>query len=244
MRRYAISAILFAFLPAVCGSWANGEDEKRVCLHFQVFKVRGSISARGGLSDDIVAGIEHPDNLVLGSRRTFRFFTTEEAQMETVKLSANRDKWTWDGKDMPPPNGPVEVIAVPTLVCRMGTTCGFEMESGPIEYFKQREDGLFELCEVKKPTTGLTIAVKPEEGPGNRIILRDFHVNLKWIAKRKPIKGVRMDVGEPITAQEDLRTAVSLLPDKYYGLAVHTDHQDHAMYFRIRVGRVNKKVDK
>jgi hypothetical protein len=242
MKTCAKFAILFALLPAAYCSRADANDKGQIRIDLQICKVRDNISGKTSLTDDIWEGIDRPANRQ-ASQEPFSFFVTAEELIGKVKFSASHEAWTWDGKDIPPSDGPIQLVAAPGIISQVGNAYALSIQSPmPVEYFTKREDGLFERHEAKDVFTGLSITAKPEEGPSNRIILRDFSIDLSWVSKRKPIEGVTMDVGEPIVDRQLLRTTMSLLPDKYYGIWVRTDHQG-MMLFRIKVKRVNMSVN-
>lgn len=187
-------------------------------------------------------------------------FTEADLMVAGIRFHADERGWTWDGKPSPPPGGKVEVLAAPKVVLIPGNSfvIGIDPQQ-PVQYFERRPDGLFELKTLNEQT-GLTISAIVEKIPSggtvvqdfdgdgdadvyianarhsapDRIVLRNLTIALRSIHKRLPIEGVNLDVGLPEFGSREIKTNVSLQPDRDYGIQLATEGQGF-LIFRLRV---------
>ena len=238
-RRTSLMVLIsLLFLGSYC--WADEKEEKRVQIQLQVFKIRADISGKTSLTDHVWEGLDHPPYR-LTRHGPFKFFVLAELTIGNVKFVANEKAWTWDGKDRPPSDSGIKLLAEPQILGNLGNKFSISLQSTqPIEYFEKRKDGLFEHHRIPEANTGLAISTRVEKGPSNRIILRDFTISLDSVSQRKPIKGVALNVGKPVFDRERLKTSASFKPGRYYAIEVMTK-KEGMLLLRLRVDWVERK---
>ncbi len=240
MKRRISLMVLISLLFLGSYSGADAKEQKRVQIQLQVFKIRADISGKTSLTDHVWEGLDHPPYR-LTRHGPFKFFVLAELTVGKVKFVADEKAWTWDGKDRPPSDSGIQLLAEPQILGNLGNKFSIALQSTqPIEYFEKRTDGLFEHHRIPEANTGLAISTRVEKGPSNRIILRDFTISLDSVSQRKPIKGVTLNVGKPVFDRERLKTSASLKPGKYYAIEVMTK-KEGMLLLRLRVDWVERK---
>ena len=207
------------------------EVKSLVYFKFALYRVSGDISGKTSLTDNIWEGIEvgggpektirqeSPFERTITSGR-FIFFTLADLNVAGVKLKADGADWLWNGEKNPPPEGGVQNISQPTVTAVAGRPFAIDVSSDtPIEYFERRADGLFELKRLEE-NAGFSIATTPEPGESNRIVLKDFKIALRSIARRVPIAGVSLDVGRPVVETWEQRTTLAVKSGTDYGMQI------------------------
>ncbi len=219
--------------------FAYGQDQ--VVVKFEVYKARGDIAGRMSLTDNIWSGLK--GERVEATKGPFTFFTLADLTVAAVQLKAREDGWTWNGKDQPPRTSrvrSVERVANPQLIQLVGKS--FELSvtpSEPVEYFEEKDDGLFEH-RISDEAPGISISTRLEEGADGRIVLRKLTIEAKTVTEREPLRGVGLRVGRPIFASERIETTISLKPGRDYGIQVSTKSEG-VLVLRVRVERRGKE---
>lgn len=220
-----------------------GQDQ--VMVAFEVYRIRGDASGQVSLTDHIWTG-QAPD--VKGGRASF--FTVANLKVAGVEFRAGEEGWTWNGKDRPPENSidrllpfgilrAIEKVAAPRVIQLAGQAFSLSVTaSEPVEYFRQRDDGLYEH-RVSKEAPGIVISSRIEEGKNGRIILKGLTLRAQTVTERKPLDGVGLDVGEPVFAAETIKTTVALKPEQDYGIQIVTK-KEGILLVRLRVERLGE----
>jgi hypothetical protein len=203
---FAVSASHAAEPPAP-------EATKKIAtLQVQLFRVSGDISGTTSLTDNIWEGVE--------TSSRFNLFTLADLNVAGVKLKADASEWLWNGGKVAPPSGSVQTIGQPTITAVMGEPFTIEVSSDtPIEYLEKRADGLFELKRLDEKA-GFSISATFEPGESSRIVIKDFKISLRSIARRVPIEGVTLDVGRPVVETWEQRTTLAVKPGMDYGMQI------------------------
>jgi hypothetical protein len=170
---------------------------------------------------------------------SFSFFSTLEVTSDAFKLKADEDRWTWNGKEEPPKDVGIELLSSPKIASTMGQPVGVTVGSEkPVQYFEKRPDGLFELKTCDVPY-GIRFEATFREGFSDSDgVVCDIEISANLVLKRRPIEGVTLDVGVPITEERKARMPLgrSLKPGRYYGMIFSTDDEGApAVLIRIRV---------
>ncbi len=218
--------------------FAYAQDQ--VMVKFEVYKATGDISGKTSLTDNIWSGLK--GERLEAKKGPFTFFTLADLTVAAVRLKAGEHGWTWDGKDRPPRTTRgrrIERVATPRVIQLVGKS--FEVSvtaSEPVEYFEERDDGLFEH-RISSETPGLSISTRIEEGVDGRIVLRNLTLETKTVTEREPLRGVGLRVGRPVFASERIETTISLKPDRNYGIQVVTKSEG-VLFIRVRVERLGE----
>ncbi len=236
MKTQALTVLLV--LVVSHGSFAYGQDQ--VMVQFEVYKATGDVSGTTSLTDNIWSGLK--GERLEAKKGPFTFFTLADLTVASVRLKAGEDGWTWDGKDQPPRTTRgrrVERVATPQVIQLVGKS--FEVSvtaSEPLEYFEERDDGLFEH-RIASEAPGISIATRLEEGVNGRIVLRNLTFETKTVTEREPLRGVGLRVGRPVFASERIKTTISLKPGRDYGIRVLTKSEG-VLFLRVRVERLGE----
>jgi hypothetical protein len=211
---FTVPVLFIAALSASRGAESPAPEatKKIVTLQVQLFRVSGDISGKTSLTDNIWKGID--------ASGRFSFFTLAELDVAGVKLRADGAGWLWNEEKIPPPGRGVQAIGQPTVTAAMSQPFTIEVNSdAPIEFFEKRGDGLFELKRLDEKT-GFSISATAEPGESNRIVLKDFKIALRSIARRVPVEGVSLDVGRPVVETWEQRTTLAVKPGTEYGMQI------------------------
>jgi hypothetical protein len=220
--------------PALPAAPADvSRDPNAVVVRVSLYRIRGDISGETSLTDSIAEGVDGGKSLV--KKSPFSFFTRAKLTIAGVKFQADQNGWKWDGKHDEPPSGSrVEQIAAPQLVVVLPNNFGFLVDSGvPLQYFRKRPDGLFELGQVSQ-ATGLKMTAHVEKGAAGRILLRDFSLETRFVEKRKPIEGVTLDVGEPVIIAREAKMTVTVKLNQDYGIMLSSEGMG-SLLLRLRL---------
>lgn len=193
-----------------------------VGIRIWLSRIHGDVSGEMSLTDALWEGVNGGETNA--HQGPYSFFTLAKLTIAGVKFQADQNGWKWDGKDEPPSGGRVEQIAAPRILLAMPNSFFFQVGSDvPIQYFRKRPDGLFELALADQSTTGMIVTALAEKGKADRILLRDFSIGTRLVEKRKPIEGVNLDVGEPVIGTKETKITIAVKPNLDYGILFSSD---------------------
>lgn len=148
-----------------------------------------------------------------------------------VELSVRGLRWAADkdGLDLPDPDALkeslVEVVARPSILLPLGESAEFRIGSDqPVQYFIQTEDdSVFEL-QTEQEFVGyvfgctLTRSDETEGGLSAKITSAIEGVG----GLRRPVPGLSLNVGRPMTTENHIRTIVTFRPKDWFALVQRT----------------------
>jgi hypothetical protein len=198
---------------------AHAADQEQITLHVEIFRIRGDISGGTSLTDNVWGELKGANPHAKDF--PFSVFTIADQTLAGVKLEANQKGWFWDGKKEPPAGTGVTKVGAPKVVVQQGQQFKLSVSAQPVQYFERREDGLFELKALdEKPGLSLSGTITKSDDPG-RLVFKDLTFAVRLVERRKPIKGVALDVGEPVlTTPKEVKTTLSLKKNYHYGMHV------------------------
>jgi hypothetical protein len=211
-----------------------------VTVKIWLYRVPGNMSGKISLTDNVWEGTD--GDKAADEEGPYRFFTLADLTVAGVRLQADQHGWKWDGKEAIPSGSRVEQLAAPQLVVKMPNAFRFEVASDvPVQYFRKRADGLFELAQADQPT-GLVAFSRVEKGAAGRILLRDFSIGTRVVEKRKPIEGVTLDVGEPVVSTTEKKFTMAVKPDLDYGVRFFSEGAGFLL-LRLKLSFANPAPD-
>ena len=133
---------------------------------------------------------------------------------------------------------PIRLICAPNILVRSGEAADYHIVSKQeIEYFEQREDGLFELKKLQEPTW-LEIEMQVESEGQNKIRFSELTFSLRSVEEREPIPGVTLPVGRPILQTREYKVNIRVTSGKDYGFLLHPGHGQGVLIIRLRLTRI------
>ncbi|NQT83774.1 hypothetical protein HQ563_12155 [bacterium] len=211
-------------------------DRQQVLVELDLFRVRGNIVGETWLNSNTSATKvgESP----LPRKGQSCVFTFAELMIAGVKFRSDDSGWTWDGEKQPTRGKKVEMIASPRILVLLNESFKIAIGSQqPIEYFEKRPDGLFELKRLDEET-GFTVSGRVEKGKAAQMILCDLTILLRSVDRREPIKGVTLDVGQPIITTHESKTKIAVRSGQDCGIFLGTEGYGDLL-MRLRVDLVN-----
>ncbi len=219
------------------------ENNDIVFIKFDIYKVLGGIAGDTSMTDNVWEGINKSTKLK--PIEEHKFFDTTDLTVAGTHLLTNEKEWTWNGKEKPPETGGIELLSSPAVIVRIHES--FAIESGSevpaMQYYEKRSDGLFEIKSMDPDNcvnTGFRISSRIEEGPSNRIILKDFFFEMSSIDFREKIDGVDLDVGKPVIIKKEIKTDLAIKPDCNYGLLVRSKGEG-ALIIKFRASWISEQ---
>lgn len=235
MKRLTISMCVILSLAYT----AYARDKNQIRIQAQFFRLMGNVPSKTFIDEDIWTTEETPEKL---KDKVF-VFRRGWFQLGKDKLEFKKGNCFWKNKKLSmDPNQVVELpedqirqIFSPDFVMEEHSKRAITIESKqPIQYFEKREDGLFELKNVKLPT-GLTLEIeaKEEEDKGY-IVLADMIMTIRSVERRKKIEGVNLSVGYPILGEQKYVFFFRVRPGKDYGILIRPERGEGALLIRLR----------
>jgi hypothetical protein len=239
MKRLVIlsSIIVFAF----CAALAEGDEENRIQVQCQIFRLAGNIPSKTFVDEPIWTTDEAPEKL----KNKVIVFSRGWFKLEEDKLEFRDGGCFWNKKEIPLA-GPEKIEWPEELIRMVYSPVVLEMEehSGrefrieptqPIQYFERRSDGLFELKEMELGT-GLhfNITEAVEEEDKGYIRLTDIEMMMRSVVSRERIEGVNLPVGRPILSEEQYVFYFRVRPGKDYGILISPEQGQGGLLLRLR----------
>jgi hypothetical protein len=138
---------------------------------------------------------------------------------------------------------PIRLISAPKILVRSGDAAELQIISKQkIEYFEQREDGLFELKKLQEPT-GLKMGIRAEREGQNKIRIKYLTFSLRSVEEREPIPNVTLPVGRPILQSREYKVDIEVTPGKDYGFLLHPGQGQGVLIIRLRLGLVTESLN-
>lgn len=138
---------------------------------------------------------------------------------------------------------PIRLISAPNILVRSGESAEYHITSKQkIEYFEQREDGLFELKKLEEPTW-LEITMQVENEGQNRIRFSDLTFSLRSVEEREPIPAVTLPVGRPILQTREYKADIRVTSGKDYGFLLHPGQGQGVLIIRLRADLVTESLN-
>lgn len=235
MKRLTIS--MCVILAVACAAYAR--EKNQIQIQAQFFRLMGNVPSKTFIDEDIWTTEETPEKF---KDKVF-VFRRGWFQLGKDKLEFKKGNCFWKNKKLPMdpnqvvklPEEQIRLIYSPDFVMDEHSKRGLTIESKqPIQYFEKREDGLFELKQVKLPT-GLTLEIeaKEEEDKGY-IVLADMIMTIRSVERRKKIEGVNLSVGYPILGEQKYVFFFRVRPGKDYGILIRPERGQGALLIRLR----------
>ncbi len=137
----------------------------------------------------------------------------------------------------------IRLICAPNILVLSGEAADYHIISEQeIEYFEQREDGLFELKKLQEPTW-LEIVMRVESEGQNKIRFSELTFSLRSVEEREPIPGVTLPVGRPILETREYKADIRVTSGKDYGFILHPGQGQGVLIIRLRLGLVAESLD-
>lgn len=195
---------------------------KQILLECKVFEIRGDVSGDTSLTEDIwVATGRNPN---FDKNKPYNIFVLAELNIGSGRLEADSKRWSWDD-EFP---DEVTVVCSPQVLMPLGQSFIVAIgEQSEYQYFRRRDDGLFELDEIRMENPGLSLSGAVEQGPGDIIILRDLKFETTLVTERQPIEGVHLNVGKPVFRSSEFTTTMAVKPGQYYGIQILAEARGH-----------------
>lgn len=211
-------------------------EQRAFITEAEFYRVRGDISGRTSLADNIWSGLFQKKSQA--KKEGFTLFERAELSVADVELKADERSWMWNGQDKLPTGKGIELVSHPRVLSNMGERFAVRIASEqPIDYLERRPDGLFELKRSNVPL-GMRFEGRLDEGDSGRLVELNLTIMANFVVKRRPIEGVTLDVGAPIVHTEEYETTVTVKPGRYYGLLLSTEGQG-GLIVRLRVDPQN-----
>jgi len=236
MKSLAITLICLTVLGAF--SSVVSAEEKVFIIDAVFYRVRGEIaelkvhevrakrSLPGRIGSRLFRKRSH------SKKEVFILFERAELSVAGVELKADEQSWTWDAKGQHPHDGSIELISHPRVAAAPGEPFLVKTIShAAIDYLEKRPDGLFELKRSNVPL-GIRFEGRLDEGKSDRLVELSLTIMANFVVKRRPIEGVKLDVGAPII--EEYETSAIVKAGRYYGLLLSTEGQG-GLIIRLRV---------
>lgn len=195
-------------------------------VEVKLHRARGKVSLLGRIGSGLFRKRSQ------SKKEAFILFDRAELSVAGVELKADERSWTWDAKDQRPNDGSIELISHPRVAATPGEPFVVKTIShAAIDYLEKRPDGLFELKKSNLPL-GIRFEGRVDEGKSGRLVELNLTIMANFVVKRRPIEGVKLDVGAPII--EEHETTATVKPGRYYGLLLSTERQG-GLLIRLRV---------
>jgi hypothetical protein len=155
-------------------------------------------------------------------------------------ISADKMKYVASERET---ESPVRLIAAPKILVRSGEAAELQIISQQkIEYFEQREDGLFELRKLQEPT-GLKIEIRAESEGQKKIRINPLTFSLRSVEEREPIPAVTLPVGRPILQAREYKVDIRVTSGKDYGFILHPGHGQGVLIIRLRLDLTTESLN-
>jgi hypothetical protein len=237
MKRFAAAAGIIAFL--FCAALAEGRETNRIRVQLQIFKFEGVVGGEVPEDESIWTTDDKPDRY----EDTVTVFSRGTLELGKDRLAFKDGGCFWNEKEIPidepeklkPDGKAIRLVYAPRLEMDEHDDREVEIRSEqPIQYFEKREDGLFELKQIKL-ATGLDIKIgaKEEEDEGY-IVLEDIEMTLRTVARREKVPGVNLAVGKPILGEQEYDFFFRVRPGKDYGIVISPERGQGGLLIRLR----------
>lgn len=224
LRKMILILTLFLCASVALTQPVAPAPSERVAFQVRLLRIPMSVLGDVELTDNPWTGITAPSE---DAKKKLTVFTKADLQLDDVKFRADDTGWYINDVDMASPNaeirGPsdqkVSVINGPHIAIEFGEAASFDISFNPAEYFVPKGD-LFELKKCDIPS--LIIDTPFARGPDNRLLIKDLVTTASFVSIRKPLPGTSLNVGEPVFTTQTCQMALNILPNKNYGLIMHT----------------------
>lgn len=227
----------FVWLPASADA---GKISRHVRYECQIFRIAGDFRSDTSLDKGIWAGDKKAWEKI---RKSVTLFDTGTFRLGSDKLEINRKGCHWNGQKLTfeegykkkLPEDKIKMIHSPNLLRKTGELVKMDIESRqPFPYFVKREDGLFELKEIRLPV-GLVVEIRAEDKGRDVFLISDLKLQLRWVSKREPIPGVNLPIGRPILQEQDYWLRLFIRESKNYGILLRPEGSSGAIIIRMEV---------
>lgn len=217
-----------------------GTIGRQVRYECQIFRIAGEFRSDTSLDKNIWAGDKKAWEKI---RKSVTLFDEGTFRLGSDKLEINRKGCHWNGRKlsfeegykMKLPEEKIKMIYSPNILTRTGELVKMDIESRqPFPYFVRREDGLFELKEVRLPV-GLVVEIRAEDKGKDVFLISDLKLLLRWVSKREPIPGVNLPIGRPILQEQDYWLRLFVRESKSYGILLRPEGNSGAIIIRIEI---------
>lgn len=252
MRSKIIVILFFSsaiFLSALFAS----EEKEHVMLEFMLIRGTSSLTGDTTLEEDFVTDSRTLDE---PTKKSITFFTNAKFKAGNGSLTASRNQWTWncrnlpfrtdDNKDMF--QNSLKLIGSPRILTLNNQKASFSISSvQKIEYFDKETSDTYKLRIMDDPTM-FEFEMTPEITKGNFIMLRNAKISLSSIEKREQIEGLSLQVGKPIMKKRNFEFNLKLSVNKEYGFLLFPGEGQGFLICRIKAnpasGNENKVNEK
>lgn len=239
MKQLGILLYIGVFLA--CAPYADAREKNIIRVQCQFFKFYGNLPGTTSAKEQIWTTDEPPEKL----KNKVTVFSQGEFELGENKLEFKKGRCFWnkveipitDPKKLNLPEDQIRWIDSPEILLYEHSSGSFNLASKqPIQYFKKRKDGLFELKEIELPT-GLDIEITDadESEEHGYIDLADIIMTMRSVERRKKIEGVNLSVGYPIPGEQKYVFFFRLRPGKDYGILIRPEHGEGGLLIRLRV---------
>lgn len=239
MKRLGILLYIGVFL--VCAPYADAREKNIIRVQCQFFKFYGNLPGTTSAKEQIWTTDEPPEKL----KNKVTVFSQGEFELGENKLEFKKGRCFWNKTEIPITDpkklnllkDQIGWIDSPEILLYEHSSGSFNLASKqPIQYFKKRKDGLFELKEIELPT-GLDIEITDadESEEHGYIDLADIIITMRSVERRKKIEGVNLSVGYPIPGEQKYVFFFRLRPGKDYGILIRPEHGQGGLLIRLRV---------
>ena len=241
MKRLGILLYIGVFL--VCAPYADAREKNIIRVQCQFFKFYGNLPGTTSAKEQIWTTDEPPEKL----KNKVTVFSQAEFELGENKLEFKKGRCFWNKTEFPItdprklnlPEDQIRWIDSPEILLYEHSSGSFNLASKqPIQYFKKRKDGLFELKEIELPT-GLDIEITDadESEEHGYIDLADIIMTMRSVTKRKKIEGVNLSVGYPVPGEQKYVFFFRLRPGKDYGILIRPERErgEGGLLIRLRV---------
>lgn len=199
-----------------------GRDDK-VRYRMQVFRISGNFSSNLALKDSIWKGSEEDWDRIKDS---IQLFDQGTFQLGKDKLEINRRGCFWNRKQLSfgsddqdkLPTEKIKMIYSPNIFRQSKQPVRMKIGSErPFQYMTRREDGLFELKEMRLPA-GLDIEICSENKKGDFFLISSLILTLRTVTERELIPGVDLPIGRPLLHTSEYSLRLYLQENKSYGI--------------------------
>ncbi|MHC4154656.1 MAG: hypothetical protein ACYST6_07010 [Planctomycetota bacterium] len=222
MKRFAAAAGIIAFL--FCAALAEGRETNRIRVQLQIFKFGGVLGGEVPEDESIWTTDDKPDRY----EDTVTVFSRGTLELGKDRLAFKDGGCFWNEKEIPIDEP--EKLKLDGKAIRLVYAPRLEMDEHddrevqirseqPIQYFEKREDGLFELKQIKL-ATGLD--------------LEDIEMTLRTVARREKVPGVNLAVGKPILGEQEYDFFFRVRPGKDYGIIISPERGRGGLLIRLR----------
>ncbi|MHC4648081.1 MAG: hypothetical protein ACYTBJ_21690, partial [Planctomycetota bacterium] len=218
-RRAIVSGIIVLLF---CAALGEAREKNRIRVQCQIFKFEGVLRGEAPEDESIWTTDDTPDRY----KDKVTVFSRASFELGKDRLAFKDGKCFWNKKEIPIDDTdklklddkPIRLVYAPTLEMDEHDDREVRITSEqPIQYFEKREDGLFELKQIKLGTgLDIKIGAKEEEDEGY-IVLEDIEMTLRMVAHREKVPGVNLAVGKPILGEQEYDFFFRVRPGKDYG---------------------------